>query len=174
MRDADIIEIIIKKLSVPVGRHLYGVLGSYKVLDRFADKLQEAKASDGRPFPAPLSVNRGILEAIPDEEFRRLVQDEAKHPEPTADHVGRAFESFLRSALQRDGLVVLNSLEMLFAYNTELSAIRTLAADDYRIILLLPGRREGDRVIMFPGSGPITYALPTNLLPRDNLWQLEE
>lgn len=174
MRDADIIEIMMRKLSVPVGRHLYGILGSYKALDRFAGKLQEAKVSEGKPFPSPLSVNRGILEAIPDEEFRRLVQDEAKHPEPTADHVRRAFESFIRTALQRDGLVVLKSLEMLFAYDTELSALRTLAADEYRVILLLPGKREGERVIMFPGTGPTTYSLPTNLLPRDNLWQLEE
>jgi hypothetical protein len=174
VKDTDIIESIMGKLSVPVGRHLYGVLGSYRALERFSSKLHEAKTLDGKPFPKPLSVNRGILDAIPDEEFKKLVQDEAKRPEPTTDHVKQAFESFLRSILRRDGLVILNNLEMLFAYNVDLNALRAMAADDFRIILLLPGRRESGKIFMFPGTGPITYNLPTNLIAEDHLWQLKD
>lgn len=76
MNDAEVIDSIMVKLSKRGGRHLYGVLGSYRALERFSGKLQEAKTLDGKPFPKPLSVNRGILETIPDEEFRKLVQDE--------------------------------------------------------------------------------------------------
>jgi hypothetical protein len=90
-----------------VGRHLYGIVGTYRTLDRFADRLQEAKTSDGQPFPAPTSVNKGILSAIPDDEFRKLVENEARKPEPTKAHINRAFEKFLRHSLMENGLVVL-------------------------------------------------------------------
>src|SRR2546422_7294580 len=121
---------------MPGGRHLYGMLGSYAQLERFVTVLTQAKTHDGRRFPKPLNVNRGILETIPDGEFRKLVADEAKRPEPTAAHVAKAFETFLRSKLRGKGLVVLAHLEMLFAYPLDLSLLRTMAADDYRVLLL--------------------------------------
>ena len=99
MRDTEIIEALRSKLALPGGRHLYGVLGTYAQLAAFAKKLQHVRSPDGRRFPPPLSVNRGILDAIPDAEFHTLVEDEAKRPEPTAAHVARAFEVFLRTQL---------------------------------------------------------------------------
>jgi hypothetical protein len=172
MTPPEIIESLRTKLAVPGGRHLYGVLGSYDQLERFQKILGDAKTLDGQKFPKPKNVNRAILQEIPDEEFRTLVRDEAKRPEPTAKHVEQAFERFLRSKLRGKGLVVLGNLEMLFAYGLELNLLRTMAADDDRILLLLPGKREGGRVIMFPdwpGSG---YALPTNLIADNHLWEL--
>ena len=58
MKDTEIIEALISKLTVPGGRHLYGVLGSYPSIEEFSVKLQEAKTTDGRRFRKPLSVNR--------------------------------------------------------------------------------------------------------------------
>ena len=173
MKDTDIIETLRTKLNVPGGRHLYGVLGTYPALEAFADQLRQARTTDGQRFPAPLSVNRGILEAIPDDEFRQLVEDEAKRPEPTAAHVGRAFELFLRSKLRGKGLIVLANLEMLFAYHLELNLLRTMAADADRVLLLLPGKREGGRIIMFPDLEEGSYTLPTNLIAEDHLWELK-
>jgi hypothetical protein len=173
MRDTEIIEALRSKLSVDGGRHLYGVLGSYKRLGEFANKLSQAVAPDGTPFPSTLSVNKGILSSIPDAEFRELAENEAKRPEPTAAHVERAFESFLRANLKGKGLIVLGSLEMLFAYNVELTLLRTMAADDDRVLLLLPGRRSGGKVIMFPDLGE-GYVLPTNLIADNHMWELEE
>ena len=172
MTDAEIIEALRSKLAVEGGRHLYGVLGTYPALDAFAATLRQAKLPDGHPFPEPLSVNQGILKAIPDDEFRRLVADEAKRPEPTAAHVARAFEAFLRAHLTARGLVVLAHLELLFAYHVELNLLRTMAADDDRVLLLLPGKREGGRVIMFPDTSEGSYILPTNLVADNHLWQL--
>jgi len=174
MKDTEIIETLRSKLAVPGGRHLYGVLGTYQALDKFAQKLQQAKTLDGRHFPAPLSVNRGILDAIPDDEFRKRVEDEAKRPEPTAAHVARAFESFLRSKLKGKGLVVLANLEMLFAYNLELNLLRTMAADDDRVLLLLPGKRESGRIIMFPDLVEGSYTMPSNLIAENHLWELRD
>lgn len=173
MKDTEIIEALRAKLAVPGGRHLYGVLGTYKALDAFVRKLREAKTLDGNRFPKPTSVNRGILETIPDEEFRGLVEDEAKRPEPTAAHVARAFEAFLRSKLRGKGLVVLSNIEMLFAYHLELNLLRTMAADDDRVLLLLPGRRSGGKVLMFPEHTDGSYTLPSNLIAENHLWELK-
>ena len=173
MKDTEIIEALRSKLSVPGGRHLYGVLGSYDELKKFSVKLQEAKTTDGRRFQKPLSVNRGILDSIPDDEFKNLVTNEAKYPEPTAGHVAKAFETFLRCKLRGKGLIVLSSLEMLFAYHLELNLLRTMAADDDRILLLLPGRRSGGRIIMFPELEDGNYTLPSNLIADNHLWELK-
>lgn len=172
MKDTDIIEALCARLAVPTGRHLYGVLGSYATLDAFAKKLQQARTPHGECFPAPLSVNAGILNAIPDSEFRELAQNEAKRPEPTRAHVARAFDTFLRRALEEHGLVVLAQLELLFAYGVELATLRTLAADDHRAVLLLPGRRDGERVVMFPDADEGSYTLPINLIADNHLWEL--
>ena len=174
MRDTEIVESIIAKLSVDVGRHLYGIVGSYSSLERFAFRLQEAKTFDCQPFPAPTSVNKGILSAIPDDEFKKLVESEAKKPEPTRAHINRAFEKFLRQRLMENGLVVLSNLELLFAYDVDLNPLRTLATDQQRMILLLPGRRAGDKIIMFSESGEDSYILPTNLIADDHIWSLNE
>ena len=172
MKASEVIETLRSKLAMPGGRHLYGVLGSYPALERFSGALQQAAGPDGTPFAAPLSVNRGILGAIPDAEYLRLVKDEARKPEPTAAHVAHAFEHFLREALKQDRLVALSELEMLFAYRIELSLLRSLAADENRILLLLPGRRESGRVIMFPDWDEGSYSLPTNLIAENHLWEL--
>jgi len=174
MKTTDIIETLRVKLSTPGGRHLYGVLGSYAALSSFAKKLRQARTMDGRTFPKPLNVNRGVLQAIPDDQFKHLVENEAKRPEPTAAQVARAFEAFLRSKLKGKGLVVLASLEMLFAYHLELNLLRTMAADDDRLLLLLPGKRSGGKVIMFPSLEDGNYVLPTNLIAENHLWELRE
>lgn len=173
MKDTEIIEALQSKLAFSGGRHLYGILGAYPTLKTFAHKLQQAKTPDGTPFPEPISVNREILDAIPDEEFRQLVENEAKRPEPTAAHVAKAFELFLRSKLQGKGLVVLAHLEMLFAYHLELNLLRTMATDDDRILLLLPGRRSSGKIIMFPDLTEYNYTLPTNLIAENHLWELK-
>jgi hypothetical protein len=172
MKETEIIEALRSRLNIPGGRHLYGVLGSYPSLAEFARKLSQARTMDGRKFPKPLNVNRGILDAIPDDEFRLLVENEAKRPEPTAAHVAKAFENFLRSKLKGKGLVVLANLEILFAYRLELNLLRTLAADEDRVLLLLPGRRVGGRIIMFPNLEDGNYTLPTTLIAEDHLWEV--
>lgn len=172
MTDTEIIEALRGKLAVPTGRHLYGILGAYDALKRFSKKLQQAKTSDGIPFPAPLSVNAGILDAIPDSEFLDLAKNEPRRPEPTARHVEQAFERFIREKLGDKGLVVLRDLEMLFAYNVELNLLRTLAADQSRVLLLLPGKRLGNTIAMFHGLTDYSFMLPTNLIAENHLWEL--
>lgn len=174
MNDTDIIEALREKLSMPVGRHLYGLLGNYEPLERFAAKLRQAKTPEGDRFPKAISVNRGILKKIPDGEFRKLAENEAKRPEPTAAHVAKAFEGFLREKLKEKGLLVLANLEMLFAYHVDLSPLRTLSTDANRIILLLPGKREKGKIIMFPEYDRTGFFLPDNLIATGHIWEIAE
>ena len=174
MKNAEIIESLREKLSVSSGRHLYGILGSYKKVKSFEGMLRKAKLRDGTKFPKTISVNKGILDSIPDDEFRQLVENEAKRPEPTAAHIGKAFERFLRTQLIGNGLIVLFHLEMLFAYHLELNLLRTMAADYDRIILLLPGKRSAGRRTMFPNHPYGSYTLPMNLIADNHLWEIKE
>jgi hypothetical protein len=155
MKDADIIETMVSKLRVPVGRHLYGVVGSYDALERLRRSILEAKTPDGLPFPEPISINKGIFAAIPENEFKRV-------------RLAQAFEEFLRLTL-RQGLVVLRDLEVLFTYDLDLSPFRTLCTDKQRAILLLPGERSGERIRMF---GSDDTFLPVDLIASDHLWIL--
>jgi len=174
MKDTEIVEALRQKLTLPGGRHLYGVLGTYRKLDTFSRKLRQAKTLDSKHFPKPINVNKGILDAIPDDEFRQLAENEAKRPEPTAAHVAKAFERFLRAELRGKGLVVFSNLEMLFAYHIELNLLRTMAADEDRVLLLLPGRRSSGRIIMFHEMDEGDYTLPTNLIAENHLWEIRE
>jgi hypothetical protein len=79
---------------------------------------------------------------------------------------------------------------MLFAYHLELNLLRTLAADDNRILLLLPGKRERGKIILFPDLGhgltqinvypgssvsdEGSYTLPSNLIAENHLWELKD
>lgn len=173
MNSADVIDALRTKLAMPGGRHLYGILGSYPHLEQFTKLLVQTKNFDGQTFNSPMNVNLAILKAIPDQEFKKLVTDEAKRPEPTAAYVAKAFDTVIRKEIQDKKLLILSQLEMLFAYHLELNLLRTLAADDQRILLLLPGKRLGGKVMMFPGLSEESYILPTNLIADNHLWELK-
>ena len=102
------------------------------------------------------------------------MENEAKRPEPTAAHVRKAFEEFLRASLRGRSLIVLTGMEMLFAYHLELNLLRTMAADDDRILLLLPGKRSGGKIIIFPNYDEGNYTLPINLIAENHLWELRK
>jgi len=63
---------------------------------------------------------------------------------------------------------------MLFAYNVEMSPLRTLAADDKKVLLLLPGKRSGGRIVMFHEAEEGSYTLPTNLIADNHLWEIRD
>jgi len=174
MKPVDIIENLRVHLSRKTGRQLYGVVGSYKALADFAERLHRAKDTDDKRFRKPLSVTRSVLELIPDDEFRDLVDHEAQMPRPTAANVRRAFESLIESKQKTRGLLILNDLELIWAYNIEFSKLRSLAADNFQVLLLLPGRLEAGRVMMYPEAGEGRYTLPSPLIAEDHLWELSD
>lgn len=177
MSDTDIIVELYHKLEATRGRNVFGVLGqTYQSLARFAGELRRGKMPDGRPFPAPLSVTHGILATIPDHEFHDLVQNEARYPLPTRQQVELAFRRFVRDSFAKtSGLVILEQLELLYAYTLDLGLLRELATDTHSLLLLLPGKREGDSLRLFPtDQSGRAYILPRQLLVESHLWELQD
>jgi hypothetical protein len=67
-----------QKLEVPTGRHLYVILGTYGRLERYERvDFREARSRTGQRLADPVNINQQLLERIPDEELKRMVQTEA-------------------------------------------------------------------------------------------------
>jgi hypothetical protein len=162
------------RLQVDVGRHLYGVLGSYAGLEGFErTHLAEARNLDGAPFPAPLNLNRALLDSIADDDLRSLIRDEARQPLATQRRLNEHLASLLTSRLREAHFLIVKQIELIFAYELELTVFRTCATNDKHILLLLPGERRGDRITLFhEAEARFQRTLPDNLLADNHLWEL--
>jgi hypothetical protein len=65
--------------------------------------------------------------------------------------------------------------EILFAYDLELNCLRIRATNQKHILILLPGEKVGDRITLFHEAASNNHrSLPTNLVPENHLWELNE
>jgi len=88
------------RLQVDVGRHLYGVLGSYAGLEGFErGHLAEARDVNGAPFPVPLNLNRALLDSIADDDLRGLIRDEARRSLATQRRLNEHLTNLLTARL---------------------------------------------------------------------------
>ena len=79
----------------------------------------------------------------------------------------------LAEGLTNSAVVTLKNVELLFAYDLELSTLRTRAVNQKYIVLLLPGQRSGDRITLFHEASPQWHrTLPRELVPDDHLFEL--
>lgn len=163
-----------EKLHVTIGRHLYGVLSSYALLNNFiAVDLKQASDGDGQPLPSPLNLNRELLAHLPDDDLRRLVRDEARRPQAVERHLNEQLRAVLTDHLQQSTFVILHQLELIFAYNLDLSIFRTCATNENHVLLLLPGERRGEHVLLFHETAErFQRFLPDNLIADNHLWEL--
>jgi hypothetical protein len=164
------------KLQVDMGRHLYGVLGSYAGLDSFEHAhLAEARGPDGAPFAAPLNLNRALLDSIADDDLRGLIRDEARHPLATQRRLNEHLTNLLTARLREARFLIIKQIELIFAYELELTIFRTCATNDKHILLLLAGERRGDRITLFHEAEARfqrTLSVPDNLIADNHLWEL--
>ena len=120
-----IISALRENIQLEIGRHLYGVLGSYASLKRFEQlDLNPARFLNGKPFPNPVNLNRSLLDRIGDEDLRSLVQNEARLPQTVQRRLNQEFDLLLQSLLQQSSFLILKQIEFLFAYNLDLHVIR--------------------------------------------------
>jgi hypothetical protein len=165
-----------EKLQFDIGRHLYGVLGNYAQLAQF-EKTDLAQARDphNNPFPEPVNLNRELLARIGDDDLRRLIQDEARYPQAVQRQLSQKFDQLLGDLLSApaSGLLALKQVELLFTYNLDLSFLRTRASNQNHILLLLPGQRRSEQIIMFHETESRFHrTLPGNLIAENHLWEL--
>lgn len=163
-----------EKLQFDIGRHLYGVLGTYEQLRRFEQQdLAQAQDHRNRPFPDPINVNRALLRRIGDEDLRQLVAKEGKWHYAISNRLNLEFDALLQSHLQQTDLAILKQTEMLFAYSLDLSVLRTRASNQSHILLLLPAERRGEHIIVFHEAAPRFHrSIPPNLIANQHLWEL--
>jgi len=77
--------------------------------------------------------------------------------------------------LQARPFVILKQLELLFAYELDLSVFRTRATNQSHILLLLPGERRGDHVVLFhEADARFHRTIPPNLIAENHLWELTD
>jgi hypothetical protein len=163
-----------EKLQFDIGRHLYGLLGTYAQLAEFEQAdLAQARDPQGDPFPAPINLNRELLARIGDDDLRQLVHDEARRPQAIQRRLGQELDNLLGDLLQKDHLLILKHLELTFAYSMDLSVFRTRATNQNHILLLLPGERRGEHITLFHEAGPRFHRSPPgNLIADNHLWEL--
>ena len=164
------------KFQFSMGRHLYGVLGTYAQLAQFEQAdLAQARDPQGNPFPQPVNLNRELLARIGDDDLRRLVRDEARRPQAVQRRLGRELDSLLSGLLQSNHLLILKQLELTFAYGLDLGVFRTRATNHNHILLLLPGERRGEHITLFhEADRRFQRSLPANLIADNHLWELKD
>jgi len=165
-----------QKLDMPTGRHLYVVLGTYERLERYEKvDFREARSPTGKKLNEPVNINLHLLERIPDNELKRLVQTEASRTESVKDRLTKELDALVAEKLNGGSFVALKGLEILFAYDLELNSLRIRAANQKHILLLLPGEKVGDRVTLFH-EAPAHYhrTLPHTYVQENHLWELSE
>ncbi len=174
MSDHEVNSHLRDKLQNVRGRHLYVILGTYEALAKYERlAFPEARGPSNEKLSPPINVNKMLLERIPDEELKSLVQNEAKRPEHVRKRLDQELDNLLAEELAKRSLVTLKQLELLFAYDLELNALRIRAVNQKHILLLVPGQRSGDRLYLFHEAAPQWHrTLPNNLVPDDHLCEL--
>ena len=162
------------KLPVGVGRHLYAVLGTYAQLAHFElDHLAQARDLEGHPLPVPLNVNRELLARIGDEDLRQLVRDEPRRPQTVQRRLNQELQDLLNDRLRASWFLILKQIELLFAYELDLTAFRTRASNQSHILLLLPAERRSDHITIFhEADARFQRTMPENLIADNHLWEL--
>jgi hypothetical protein len=156
------------------GRHLYVILGTYDALARYERiAFPEVRDPDNEQLRPALNVNYTLLERLPDEELKELVQNEARRPQQVKDRLYHELDRLLAEELAKNSIVTLKQVELLFAYDLELDKLRTRATNQKHILLLLPGQRSGDNIWLFHEAAPQWHrTMPNALVPEEHLCEI--
>ena len=174
-KGSQIISNLKTNLQVEIGRHLYAVVGGYEQLAAFEkNDLSGARKEDGSTMPAAISLSQALLERIGDSDLRDLVRQEGKLPIGVKRRLGIEFDALLANLLAKDHFVILKNLELLFAFELELETVRARANNHNHVLMLLPGEKRGDHVVLFAEADQRFHRqLPFQLIAENHLWELD-
>ncbi|MDD5368130.1 MAG: hypothetical protein PHQ40_03515 [Anaerolineaceae bacterium] len=164
-----------ENLQRDIGRHLYAVLASYEQLSAFEESdLSQVKLPDGTPFPAPVNLNQALLNRLGDDDLKALVKNESKRPQAIQRRLSLEFDALLAGQLEPCHFLAIKQIELLFAFDLPLETFRARAANQNHILLLLPGEKRGDHVLLFSQADPRFHrTLPEQLITDNHLWELD-
>lgn len=175
LKPTDILNSLYINLKIPSGRHLYAVLGSYSSLEAFTkDILSQAKLADGTAFPKPISVNKMLLSRFEDDALDELIIKESKRPKYTQSVLDKVLDNFLREQFSSTNFIILQHLELVFAYSLDLSKLRRWAANQNHIFVLLPGEIRNQQIYLYvdPTTG-VSIKFDNQLFSENNIWELD-
>jgi hypothetical protein len=175
LKGMQIITNLRESLQVEIGRHLYAVLAGYASLEAFENnELAQARKIDGTSMPKACNLSRSLLDRIGDSDLRDLVKQEGKYPIGVKRRLANELDALLANLLNQDHFLILKNLELLFAFGLELETLRARANNQNHILLLLPGEKRGDHVILFSeAEGRFHRQLPFQLIADNHLWELD-
>ncbi len=168
-----------RQLQNQSGRHVYVVLGTYQSLENFEkNDLSPALNVDGQALPKPVNFNKALLDHIQDDALRRMVRDESRRPQAVESQLNQAFEQILReyfaSQSVTQSLLILKQCELMFAYQLDLSRLRTYATNQSHLLLLLPGKLVSSQILLFHEADQrFQHQFPGQLVTENNLWELK-
>jgi len=82
-------------------------------------------------------------------------------------------DGLLADTLAENMLLMLKQVELLFTYDLELNPVRIRAVNQKHILLMLPGERTSQRILLFHEAPPEFHrTLPANIVPDDHIWEL--
>jgi hypothetical protein len=120
-----------QKLAMPMGRHLYVVLGTYDRIERYERvAFREARSPDDKPLGPALNINHSLLQRFGDEELKWLVRNEAGMQETVKKQLADELDALIADKL------------------TETSF---LAGQEPRTLVCL---RHGTELLSHPGGQP--------------------
>jgi len=162
-------------LQINIGRHLYAVLGTYDQLAAFEKvDLPQVLLPDHSPFPPPINLNRSLLDRLGDEDVKELARNEGKRPQAVQRRLSQEFDNLLASLLDRTHYLAVKQVELLFAFNLPLETFRARAVNQNHILLLLPGEKRGDHVLLFSQADPEFHRiLPDQLITDNHIWEID-
>lgn len=174
LRPTEILDNLYQNLKIDIGRHLYAVLGTYDSLEDFTtNTLILARLPDGNPFPKPISVNRMLLDSFNEEALSAVIIKESKRPKATQAVLDKAFDDFLRESFSHTNVLILQHLELMFAYSLDLSKLRQWAANQNHILVLLPGEVRNRQVYLFSNSATgESLKFDNQLFAENNIWEI--
>lgn len=161
-----------EKLSMSPGRHLYAVLGSYEDLDKFEEQVLARLQTPWGSGIKAVNLNNELLTQIEDAKAKELKTREAQSPKFVEDQLKQYLENLLRSYFDRNHLLVLKNLELLFIYQLDLNIFRVWGANQNHILLLLPGEKQGERIQIFSEEDRFKPMIPGQLLAADHIWEI--
>lgn len=170
----EIITELREKLQFNIGRHLFGILGSYHLLENFEQNdLAQSTLPSSIPFPHPINLSQHLLANFGDNDLKKLIRDEGRRPQAVKRALNNTLNNVLGNLLFEKNVLVLKSLELIFAYDLDLSLFRTRATNQNHILLLLPGERRSDHITIFHEADVRFHrSLPQNLIADNHLWEL--
>lgn len=175
MTGPQIIESLANNFQNNIGRHLYGILGTYEQLIVFQNSNLPHLTITNEPIPPKvIHFNDALLDRIGDDELREMVKTEARLPQMTQGKLNKVFDSLLVDHLSHNRVLVICQLELLFAYELDLQYFRARATNHNHIVLLLPGELRRDRIDLFSEARtPFQRTLPAQLITENHLWEIQ-